>query len=149
MKSISQILAMLIVITITVGAGIFVAWILLGVVGLFKQSTVVSVIGGEAYPNPANPYYIYGEVTVSIVGPDPVTFYSISVTYTGTEYYCLCLNCGRVVSDSFPNSANDIVSLKFYCNLSQPVNIGDRLIVQVSYAVGSELRHATGTIYAV
>jgi len=149
MRSISQILAMLIVIAISVGAGIFVAWMLFGVVGLFKQSTTVNIVGGEAYINPANSSDIFGEVIVSIVGPDPVTFYSISITHAGIDYRCLCLNCGKVISDSFPNSANDIVSLKFECDDISQASIGDRIIVRVGYAIGSELRFAVGSINIV
>jgi len=149
MRSISEILGMLIVVAIVVGASIFASWLIFGTVNLYRQSTSLSVVGGEAYIDPTDSSTVLGEVVVSIVGPDRVTINYINATYSGADYPCICLNCNDVLTSSFPNSANDVVALRFYFKAQRPVNVGDRILVRVTYTVGTETKYALGSIQVV
>jgi len=151
LRSISQILGTLILITIVIGAALFVAWLLLGTVSTFRQSTTLNVVGGEAYIDPSDPTStaVFGEVSVSIVGSDVVTINNINVIYGGREYGATCLNCGSVITSNFPNSANDVITLRFYFKSSTQASVGSRILVRITYTAGRDTKNAIGSIYIV
>jgi len=151
LRSISQILGTLILIAIVIGASLFVAWLLLGTVSVFKQSTTLNVVGGEAYIDPSDPTSrtAFGDVSVSIIGPDIVNIRNITVTYGGREYSTTCLNCGSVITSNFPNSANDVVTLRFYFRSNTQVSVGSRILVRITYTAGRDTKNAIGSIYVV
>lgn len=146
MRTISQLLATLMIIAIVIGAGIFLAWILTGTLSMFRQSTSITVTGGTLRIDPSSPRTVFGDVIVSIVGPDQVSISGITVDYRGTNYYAVCLNCGSVVHSNYPNSANDVVTLRFYFTANSAVNPGDKVIVTIIYSVQGETKYATGSL---
>lgn len=148
MRGISQVVAMLIIIAIVIGAGIFLALVVFNALPMFKQSTSVTVTGGRAFIDPSDQSTVFGEVVLSIVGPDTVYITGVSVDYGGTTYTAQCLNCNLVINSHYPNTANDIVTVRFYFKTSSAVSPrpGDKIIVSVAYSVKGETRQAIGTI---
>lgn len=146
MRSISSILGLLITIAIVITASILVSWIVLGTLGIFKEVTTLTVVGGSSFIDPSDDYTVVGEVMVSIIGPDRVSITEIKAVYRGVEYTVNCLNCNTIITDTYPNSANDIVSLKFYFRSSSKPSIGDSIEVIIKYSIGEEEKYASGTI---
>jgi len=146
-RAISELMATLIVIAIVVGVSIFISWLVFGTVGSYRQSTSLNVVGGSAQIDPTDQTVAFGDVVVSIVGPDPVSVTSIRIMYSGNEYVATCLNCNTVLGPSYPNSANDVVALRFYFRANSAIGVGSRLIVRVTYTTGGETKYAVGTIY--
>ena len=146
LKSISNLMGLLLTVVIVVGASIFVSWVVMGTLGLFRETTTLTVIGGEAFVDPTDAYTVVGEVMVSIIGPDRVHIIGVKAVYRGEEYSTNCLNCNTIITESYPNSANDIVSLKFYFRSNSRPSIGDSIEVIVKYGVTGEEKYASGTI---
>jgi hypothetical protein len=146
MRTISNLLGMLIVLALVVGAAIFVSWIIMSVLGLYRTTTTVSVVGGSAFIDPSDSRTVAGEVVLSIIGSEKVTINSINVVYNGNMYTATCFDCATAVSSSYPNSANDLVYINFYFRANSAVSVGDKFQVIVTYTVGQETRQASGVL---
>ena len=146
MRAVSDIVVMLIIVGAVIAASIFVSWILIDVLGVFKPTTTMTVIGGTGFVDPSDSNTVVGEALVSIVGPDRVEIVSIYVAYGGETYTATCMNCRTVINPNYPNSGNDVVSLRFYFTTTTTPQVGDKVEVVIAYRVRGELKYSGGTI---
>lgn len=137
---------MLVIISLVIGASIIVSLIIIGSIGLFEETTVLSVSGGKAFIDPSDGETVVGEAIVTVVGPHRVKINSIAVIHYGKEYEVNLLN-PYVVNEHYPNSGSDVFSLKFYFKPSTTPSSGDKIDVIITYEVEGEIKIASGTIF--
>jgi len=145
-RGVSNLVALLIAVAVAVGLSAFVGCVVAGVLGGFAPSTTVSVVGGSAFLDPSDPHTVVCEVLLSIVGPARVEIVGVRALLGGEEYPANCLNCRTVITEGYPNSANDVVALRLWFRAGAAPRPGTRIEVVVEYRAGGEVGYASGTV---
>jgi len=148
LRSISNLLALLIIIGLVVATSMFVAWALASVLGVFAPSASLSITGGTAFRDPSDPRTIYGEALAGVVGRGVTGITSVVVEYKNAKYIATCLNCKSIINEGYPPSGNDVIYIRFVFTSNVQPSVGDEMRVLVGYTVSQSqgTRYASGFI---
>lgn len=143
MRAASEVLTTLLLVSLTVAAAAFVAWVVSGIIGSFVQVTGVASISGGEVSAVGNVAFI--ELTLSISGGIS-SLDAVRVWHNEQTVVATCLDCSTLFSQSYPTSRVDSLQLTVVATSSSQFSPGDFIRVEVEYTSGGVSRRTSGTL---
>lgn len=145
-RGVSNLLSLLLIICLVVGASVFTSWVVLKVMHIFSPASATATItAGTAFIDPSDSHVVYAEVLVTVSGSG-VTIKNVSVMYGGRHYSVTCLTCGSMINPSYPGSGNDVIYVRFLFRSAPLPKVGDRIRVILEYEASGEVKYTDGYV---